>query len=78
MKRYLGGRNPLGALICQGSGPDVKPDIEIIGVVANSAIVVFARNRSRPTFRFSRATMLGGNFYVKVQGTPEVRFHRFE
>ena len=35
VKRYFGGRNPLGARIGQGSGPDVKPDIEIIGVVAN-------------------------------------------
>jgi hypothetical protein len=35
VKRYLGGRSPLGARIGQGSGPDVKPDVEIIGVVTN-------------------------------------------
>ena len=35
VKRYFAGRNPLGALICQGSGPDAQPDIEIVGVVAD-------------------------------------------
>src|SRR5262249_60355129 len=35
VKRYLGGRNPLGARIAPGSGPDVKPHIEVVGVVAD-------------------------------------------
>ncbi|MGH9162660.1 MAG: FtsX-like permease family protein [Vicinamibacteraceae bacterium] len=35
VKRYLAGRNPLGARIGQGSGPDAKPNIEIVGVVAD-------------------------------------------
>ncbi len=35
VKRYFGGRNPLGARIVMGSGPDAKPDTEIIGVVEN-------------------------------------------
>ena len=35
VKRYFGGRSPLGARICQGSGPDAKPNIEIVGVVAD-------------------------------------------
>jgi hypothetical protein len=35
VKRYLTGRNPLGARICQGSGPDAQPNIEIVGVVAS-------------------------------------------
>ena len=34
-KRYLAGRSPLGARICQGAGPDAKPNIEIVGVVAD-------------------------------------------
>src|SRR4051812_25264808 len=28
VKRYLGGRNPLGVRICQGSGPDAQPNTE--------------------------------------------------
>ena len=35
VKRYLGGRNPLGVLICEGSGPDAKPNIEVVGVMSN-------------------------------------------
>ena len=34
-KRYLEGRNPLGVRIGEGSGPDARPDIEVIGVVAD-------------------------------------------
>src|SRR5215831_11033295 len=35
VKRYFGGHNPLGARVCEGTGPDARPDIEIVGVVAN-------------------------------------------
>ncbi|HVH72226.1 MAG TPA: ABC transporter permease, partial [Candidatus Dormibacteraeota bacterium] len=35
VKRYFGGRNPLGAQIAMGARPDAKPDTEIIGVVEN-------------------------------------------
>jgi hypothetical protein len=35
VKRYLGGRNPLGVLVCDGDRPDAKPNIEIVGVMAN-------------------------------------------
>ena len=35
VKRYFGGRNPLGARVAMGSAPDAKPDTEIVGVVEN-------------------------------------------
>jgi predicted permease len=35
VKRYFGGRNPLGARVAMGSAPDAKPDSEIVGVVEN-------------------------------------------
>src|SRR5262249_9910067 len=35
VKRYFNGRSPLGARIGMGSQPDVKPDIEIVGIMAN-------------------------------------------
>jgi predicted permease len=35
VKRYFGGRNPLGTRVAMGSRPDAKPDTEIIGVVQN-------------------------------------------
>ena len=33
VKRYLRGRSPLGVRICEGSGPDAKPNVEVVGVV---------------------------------------------
>ena len=33
VKRYFGGRSPLGARVAMGSAPDAKPDSEIVGVV---------------------------------------------
>jgi hypothetical protein len=30
------GRNPIGLHIAQGAGTNIHPDIEIIGIVANS------------------------------------------
>jgi len=35
VKRHFEGRSPLGARVCQGSGSDAKPDIEIVGVVSD-------------------------------------------
>ena len=62
VKRYLGGRSPLGVQICEGSGPDAKPNIEIIGVVSDFSYRGFARNRSKPTFRFLRARAPAATF----------------
>ena len=35
VKRYLGGRDPLGALVCLGTSPTATPNIPIVGVVAD-------------------------------------------
>src|SRR5262249_80236 len=35
VKRYLGGRNPLGLRVSDDAGPNSKPDIEIIGVMSD-------------------------------------------
>ena len=58
VKRYLRGRSPLGVRICGGSGPDAKPNVEVVGVVGISTIAVYATSRNRRTSRFSKATML--------------------
>jgi hypothetical protein len=54
VKRYLAGRNPLGVHVCQGSGPDAKPNIEIVGVVANFSYRGI-REESEQAFSPSRA-----------------------
>ena len=74
MKRYLGGRNPLGVRICEGSGPDAKPNIEIVGVVSNFSYRGLREESEQAYFPFFEGEGAGGTFYVKVRGTPESAF----
>ena len=74
VKRYLAGRNPLGARIAQGSGPDVKPDIEVVGVVADFSYRGLREESEQAYFPIFEGDRSGGTFYVKVRGTPEGAF----
>jgi predicted permease len=73
-KRYLGGRSPLGVRICQGSGPDAKPNIEVVGVVSNFSYRGIREESEQAYFSFLESESSGGNFYVRVRGTPEGAF----
>jgi putative ABC transport system permease protein len=70
-KRYLAGRDPLGARICECSGPDAKPDVEIVGVVADFSYRGLREESEQAYFSIFEGDDDGGNFYVKVRGTPE-------
>jgi predicted permease len=72
VNRYFGGRNPLGVRICEGAGPDAKPNIEIIGVMADFSYRGL-REESEQAY-FASEGDDGGNFYVKVRGTAEQAF----
>jgi predicted permease len=74
VKRYLAGRNPLGARIGQGSGPDIKPNIEIVGVVSDFNYRGFRENPEQAYFPIFEGDDSGGSFYVKVRGTSEAAF----
>jgi predicted permease len=78
VKRYFGGRNPLGARIRPGAGPDVKPDIEVIGVVANISYRGVREQWEQAYFPIITAesgnVYEGGNFYVRVQGSSDAAF----
>jgi predicted permease len=76
-RRYFGGHSPLGALICEGSGPDARPDIEIVGVVANFSYRGIREENDQAYFpivwqepNFNQ----GANFYVRVQGSREAAY----
>jgi len=74
VKRYFGGRNPLGSHICPWTGPDAKPDIEVVGVVANISYRGVREEWEQAYFPIVSAEAgfyEGGNFYVRVQGSPE-------
>lgn len=70
-KRYFGERNPLGALICQGAGPDAKPDISIIGVAADISYRGIREQSEQAYFPRVRGEYNNGNFYVRARGKPE-------
>ena len=71
VKRYLAGHNPLGALICQGAGPDAQPTIEIVGVVADFSYRGLREQSEQAYFPLLEGRDAGSQFYVKVRGTPE-------
>jgi len=73
VKRYFGGRNPLGARIAMGSRPDAKPDTEIIGVVQNISYRTVREQWEQAYFPIGTA-LSGSNFYVRFRGTPESAF----
>lgn len=74
VKRYFEGRSPLGALICQGTGPSAKPNIEIIGVVSDFSYRGIREESEQAYFSIFESGIQNGNFYVRVRGTPEAAF----
>jgi putative ABC transport system permease protein len=72
-QRFFAGRSPIGMHIAQGAGTNVHPDIEIVGVVANSKwdgpqsdIVPFMY------MPYSQDQRLGSlSFYVRTDRAPE-------
>ncbi len=73
VKRYFGGRNPLGAHVGMGAGPDVKPDTEIVGVVENISYRSVREQWEQAYFPMG-SELSGSNFYVRFRGTPESAF----
>ena len=76
---------PLSSDTSEGAALSVRASVRVPGPTPSrtskssaswrtSAIVAFARSRSRRTFRLSEGDGAGGNFYVKVRGTPEAAF----
>ena len=70
MKRYFEGRNALGSHICIGTGPDARPDIEVVGVVANINYRGVREEWEQAYFPIGAGGNFyeGGNFYIRVQG----------
>jgi predicted permease len=74
VKRYLEGQDPLGIRICSGSGPDAKPDIAIVGVVADFSYRGLRENSEQAYFPIFEGDDDGGSFYVRTRGAPEDTF----
>ncbi|HET7841738.1 MAG TPA: FtsX-like permease family protein, partial [Terriglobia bacterium] len=72
VKRYLAGRDPLGVHIGEGSGPDVKPDVVIVGVCASFNYRGLRDDSEQAFFPMFEGEDAGATFYIKVRGTPEL------
>jgi predicted permease len=71
VKRYLDGRSPLGVHVGEGAGPDVRPDIEVVGVVADFNYRGLREEWEQVYFPLFERDHSSGTFYVKVRGAPE-------
>ena len=71
VRRYLAGRDPLGIHIGEGSGPDVKPDVVIVGVCAGFNYRDLRDDSEKAFFPIFEGEDAGATFYVKVRGAPE-------
>src|SRR5206468_4267249 len=69
VKRYIGGRNPLGVRICLGTGPDAQPNVEIVGVVEDFSYRGLREESEHAYFPVFDGG--GGQFYVRARGNPE-------
>jgi predicted permease len=71
-KRYLGGRSPLGARLGIGIDPGTRPEIEVVGVVADVSYRAVREEWEQVYFPIIEPE--GGTFYVRYQGTAEAAF----
>jgi len=71
VRSYLAGVDPLGVRIGEGSGPNVKPGIAIVGVVADFSYRNLREDSEQIFFPIFEGDDFGGTFYVKVRSTPE-------
>ncbi len=74
VRRYLPGVNPLGLHIGKGSGPDVQPDIVVVGVCADFSYRGIREESEQAFFPIFEGDDDGGTFFVRVRGTPEQAF----
>ena len=70
-KRYFDGRSPLGARVGLGSGPDVNPAVEIIGVASNISYRGVREESEQAYFPLVSCATSGGTFYVRTRGSRE-------
>jgi putative ABC transport system permease protein len=71
-EKFFPGRDPIGMHLAIGWGPDVHPNVEIVGIVANAKSIA-ARDPGQPFVYFPYAQdsgVSGGTFYVRTRSAP--------
>jgi predicted permease len=71
VRRYLAGRDPLGIHIGEGSGPDVKPAVVIVGVCAGFNYRDLRDDSEKAFFPMFEGEDARATFYISVRGAPE-------
>jgi predicted permease len=71
VKRYLGGRDPIGALVRMGTNPTAPPNIPIVGVVADFSYRGLRDESEQAYFSIFESGGTAATFYVKARGTAE-------
>ncbi len=64
----------MGLLICEGSGPDATPNIQIVGVMSNFSYRGLREDSEQAYFPFLQGDAAAAAFYLRVRGTPEASF----
>jgi len=72
--RYLAGVDPIGIRIGEGSGPEVRPSIVIVGVCADFSYRGIREESEQAFFPMFQDDDTGATFYVRARGTPEQTF----
>jgi predicted permease len=70
VKRYLGGRDPIGLRVGRGNRPDVATSTEIIGVVRNFNRLDLRETAAHAFVSFWNSDSGDGAFYLRVRGDP--------
>lgn len=71
VRKYLGGRNPLGAMVCRGVGSDAVPDTQIVGVVADIRYRGLREQSAQAYFPYDPTYGGTAHFFVRFQGSPK-------
>jgi len=74
VKRYLAGISPLGVRLGEGSGPDVTPDIVIVGVVGDFNYRGLRDDSAQAFFPIFEGDDSGATFYAKIRGSSAEAF----
>ena len=73
-RRYFGDRDPVGARIGLGDGPDVKTTVEVIGVVRTFSYRGVRETDDQAFFPFFELPATGGTFWLRTRTASATAF----
>ena len=73
-RRYFGDRDPIGARLGLGDGPDTKTTIEVIGVVRTFSYRGVRETDDQAFFPFFELPASGGTFWLRTRTTSATAF----